>query len=127
MLMSTLRTPCVRSALLRSTARGWATASVRPLMAKDFFFLALRRGINGSDGAIRQLLDFIFQPLAFVLTYFPFFLVRLETVHAVPANVPNRHAGFFRILPVKFGQLLTPFLGEIRDRQEKSLDLHNQE
>src|SRR3546814_20782099 len=81
MIKATVRTPCVRSALLRSTARGWATASVRPLMAKDFFFLALRRGINGSDGAIRQLLDFIFQPLAFVLTYFPFFLVRLETVH----------------------------------------------
>src|SRR3546814_1339881 len=94
-------------------------------MAKDFFFLALRRGINGSDGAIRQLLDFIFQPLAFVLTYFPFFLVRLETVHAVPANVPHRHAGFFRILPGKFGQLLTPFLGEIRDRQAKSLAVHN--
>src|SRR3546814_12745213 len=110
MLMSTLRTPCVRSALLRSTARGWATASVRPLMAKDFFFLALRRGINGSDGAIRQLLDFIFQPLAFVLTYFPFFLVRLESLLAVPPTLHHRTSGFFCIFPANFCPLFPPFL-----------------
>ena len=87
----------------------------------ELLLLLLRHGLHFLDIVIGHLLDVFLNGLVVILGDLGGFLLLLELVDSVPADVPDSHFGFFTVFFHLFGQIFTPFLGELGEHQTDDL------
>ena len=81
----------------------------------DVLFLGGKDFINGFDGFIRQLLDFVLQGALIIFRNGVIGFELLEAVHAFAPTATGANPGFFRYAFGVFDKVFAAFFGKCRD------------
>src|SRR6266536_3891238 len=93
----------------------------RGLDFEDLFFFPLQEVVDLVRVVVGQLLNALLGPVLLVASHLALVDELLEVVHDVAADVPDRDAAVLGHLPGDLDELLSPLLGQLRDREADDL------